>query len=135
MLTVETYLASVEGKGIGLFARSSISRGDTYWVRNTQFDKFIAPKEFETYTDLAKGFIRNYGFQEQSGMWYLCIDNARFVNHDPKPNTFNHFNADGELLKCTAIVDIEADGEILCDYRKTCITCEAEVGFEVYDKP
>lgn len=132
MLVVETYLSMVEGKGIGLFTESFIPRGAAYWVRDTTFDKLIPTEEFKGYTDMAKAFIRNYGFQEQSGMWYLCIDNARFVNHDANPNTFNHFTENGELLKCTAIKDIHADEEILCDYHKTCITCELEIGFKVY---
>jgi hypothetical protein len=129
MLIVETYLSPVKGKGIGLFTKTLIPNGATYWVRNTAFDKFISIEEFESYTEMAKDFIRNYGFQEKSGMWYLCIDNARFVNHDRTPNTYNHFNSTGELIKCTAIYNIQPGEEILCDYRKTCTTCEKEVGF------
>ncbi|HXS36537.1 MAG TPA: hypothetical protein VN721_07535, partial [Flavipsychrobacter sp.] len=75
-----------EGKGIGLFTTSLIPRGVAYWVRDTTFDKLISIDEFEAYTEMAKAFIRNYGFQEHGGMWYLCIDNARFVNHDANPN-------------------------------------------------
>lgn len=134
MLIVDTYLSVVEGKGVGLFAKDYIPKDSAYWIRNIAFDKSIPWMELDTYPHRAKAFVCNYGFQEPSGNWYLCIDNARFVNHDAQPNTMNHFNEQGEMTECTATVDIHPGEEILCDYRETCQTCMKDIGFEAYVK-
>ncbi|QQL50260.1 SET domain-containing protein-lysine N-methyltransferase [Mucilaginibacter ginkgonis] len=133
MLIVETYLKEVSGKGIGLFASKLIPKNAVYWVRNTDFDKIISKTELRSYPALTSNFITNYGFQEQSGIWYLCMDNARFVNHSLNPNTFNRFNDTGELIECTTTKDILPNEEIVCNYRKTCITCDVDVDFVVAD--
>ena len=132
MLIIDTYLDEVPGKGIGLFCKNGLKKGESYWVRDAIFDKLIIESEFLKYSPHAQFFIKEYGFQESSGNWYLCIDNARFVNHDASPNTFNHFNQEGELMQCTAVRDISPREEILCDYRKTCVTCIMDIGFKEY---
>ncbi len=130
MLIVETYLAESERKGVGLFAKKFIPKGDAWWIRNEAFDKITEQTIMKTYSDLAKTFIKNYGFLEPTGRWYLCIDNARFSNHSDKPNSKNILNDKGEIISCIALRDILEGEEILCDYRETCITCADKLGFD-----
>jgi SET domain-containing protein len=130
MLIVETYLAESSGKGIGLFAKNIIPKGTIWWIRNENFDKLINQEKLNSYDDLAIAFITNYGFLEPTQNWYLCIDNARFSNHSDVPNSINNLNTSGEIISCSAIKDIPADEEILCNYRETCLTCLNNLGFE-----
>jgi|APLak6261682215_1056145.scaffolds.fasta_scaffold02099_4 hypothetical protein len=130
MLVVETYLSESRGKGIGIFAKYDIPKDSIWWIRNENFDKVITPGELHSYDELAKQFIKEYGFLEATGNWHLCIDNARFSNHSDLPNTFNNWNESGELVSCIAIKDIKAGEEILCDYKEICITCKENLGFE-----
>jgi uncharacterized protein len=130
MLTVETYLAESKGKGVGLFAKKPIPKGEAWWIRNEAFDKVTDQAIVESYPPLAKTFIKNYGFLEPTGRWYLCIDNARFSNHSDLPNSMNILNDKGEILSCIAFRDILEGEEILCDYRDTCITCANNLGFD-----
>lgn len=129
MLVVDTYLKTSERKGIGLFSSQFIAKGSPYWIRNVQFDRIISSKDFLNLDQLQQDFIRKYAFKERSGNWYLCLDNGRFCNHSDMPNTENVFDAGGELLACIAILDIQADDEILCNYRDLCEHCKAELDF------
>ncbi len=130
MLTVETFLADSKEKGIGLFSKKRIAKGETWWIRNEAFDKVTEQAIVESYPDLAKVFIKNYGFLEPTGKWYLCIDNARFSNHSNNPNSKNIVNNSGEIISCIALRDIVEGEEILCDYKETCVTCATSLGFE-----
>ena len=129
MLIVETYLDKSEGKGIGLFSKNIIKEGHAYWIRNTSFDRLFTMGDVTNLGAQLFDFIKYYGFLEPTGNWYLCVDNARFCNHSMNANTINEFNSQLELQKCIASKDILPGEEILCDYRKTCITCVDELGF------
>jgi len=130
MLVVETYLTESGEKGIGLFAKELILKGEQYWVRNENFDKLSTQVQMETFDKMQRDFIKTYGFLETTGNWYLCIDNARFSNHSDKPNTINNINSRGELISCIASKNILPGEEILCDYRDVCMTCVSDLGFE-----
>lgn len=129
MLIIDTYLNDSQGKGFGLFSRNPILKGDVYWIRDLSFDRIFDPKQMQNFDSKTISFIQYYGFKEATGNWYLCVDNARFCNHSDKANTINEFDKKGELLRCIASKDIEAGEEIVCDYRKTCISCIDQLGF------
>jgi SET domain-containing protein len=130
MLLVSTYLSNSPGKGVGLFAKEMIPEGTVWWVRNEDFDKVISDCELNSYTELSAVFIKTYGFHEQAGNWYLCIDNARFSNHSYAPNTLNNLNEKGQLVSCTASKNIYPGDEIFCNYQDICTASRAELGFE-----
>lgn len=130
MLVIETFLDISLGKGVGLFSKNLIKKGELYWIRSDTFDKINTPDNMASYYPLQIIFIKTYGFLEASGNWYLCIDNARFSNHSDYPNTINHINEKGELLSCSVSKDILPGEEILCDYRDICQSCVIELGFE-----
>lgn len=130
MLTVETYLDKSPGRGIGLFAKTDIRKGTTYWIRNEAFDKIISPEEIDLLPHLSMFFVKNYAFLENTGKWYLCSDNDRFCNHSYKANTTSEFDQDGLIIKCTALQDIKAGEEIFCNYMEICRSCIHGVDFE-----
>jgi hypothetical protein len=130
MLLVETYVAPVEGKGIGLFAKALIARGTTYWRRNEAFDRLFTPEMVAAFPANIIDYVQKYGFQESSGNWYLCSDNARFTNHSLDPNFINHFDESGLVDYCFTDRDIAADEEILCNYFDTCRSCANGLPFE-----
>ena len=130
MLIVETYLNVSPGKGIGLFAKCDLIKGQKYWIRNEVFDKIIPASLLESFDKVAYNYVVEHGFLEKSGNWYLCCDNASFTNHSSNPNSENHFDSQGLILFITASSYIYAGEEILCDYTDTCLTCQEGVNFE-----
>jgi SET domain-containing protein len=130
MITVDTYLESSNGKGIGLFAKNIIPKGTIWWIRNENFDRVISEQELATYDDFLILFVTMYGCLEPTGNWYLCVDNSRFTNHSNTPNSSNNFNELGETISCIANKDIAPGEEILCDYREICLSCKNDLGFK-----
>ena len=130
MLMVETYIAPVVGKGIGLFAKSVIQKGTVYWRRNEAFDRLFTPEILNTLPEHIVSYIQKHGFQEVSGNWYLCGDNARFTNHSLDPNFINHYDTEGLVDYCFTDRDIVADEEIVCNYYDTCQSCANGLPFD-----
>lgn len=131
MLLVETYLDYSEGKGLGLFAKHRIPKGEVYWIRNELFDKIITPCELSQLNELAIAYVKHYGCLEQNGNWYLCGDNARYSNHSNESHCVNVFTNEGLIFKLITGRSIESGQEILCDYRELCQTCNNGVDFLV----
>ncbi|HZY36202.1 MAG TPA: SET domain-containing protein [Mucilaginibacter sp.] len=130
MLLVETYIAPVESKGVGLFAKTLIPKGTTYWVRNENFDRIFKSDMLESFPSNVIAYIQKHGFLEITGDWYLCGDNARFTNHSLSPNFINHFDDAGLVDYCFADRDIHPDEEILCNYFETCQSCANGLPFD-----
>lgn len=128
MILVKTKLKEIEGKGIGLFAAEFIPNGTIWWKDTPLYDKIISKEEYDSYDLIQKEFCDKYIFIKKDGTMYMCIDNARFINHSDKPNTGNT----GE--DCLAIRDIQEGEELTCDYRDICITCVNGLPFENHEK-
>lgn len=124
MTVVKTKLKEVQGKGIGLFADQFIPKGTIWWKDTPLYDKIISKEEYESYDVIQKDFFDKYVFIKQDGTMYMCIDNARFINHSDKPNT-NNIGDD-----CLANRDIQEGEELTCDYREICLTCKDVLPFE-----
>jgi|ERR1043165_9572604 hypothetical protein len=129
MLLVETYLQQTTRKGIGLFARNLIPAGTTWWVRSETFDRIVTPLQFVDYAPIQQIFIETYGCLEETGNWYLYMDDSRFVNHSDKIQSYNTFDAYNLLQGCTFIRDILPNEEIVCDYREYCCKSKDDLGF------
>ncbi|QHS56540.1 SET domain-containing protein [Mucilaginibacter sp. 14171R-50] len=130
MLLVETYIAPVEGKGMALFAKVPISKGTVYWRRDESFDRLFTPETLGRLPLNVISYIQIHGFQEVTGNWYLCGDNARFTNHSLDPNFINHYDEAGLVDYCFTDRDIAAGEEIVCDYYDTCQSCASGLPFE-----
>jgi uncharacterized protein len=124
MTIVKTRLKETKDKGIGLFADEFIPKNSLWWVEDTRFDKIISKAEYENANLLQKEFYDTYIFIKRDGTIYLCVDNARFINHSNNPNTDNIGD------DCFVTRDIHPGEELTCDYRTICETCVNKLGFE-----
>jgi SET domain-containing protein len=115
MLTVKTYIKEVPGKGIGLFANEKIKKNTVVHLEETEFDKIFS-NDFVLEHNLTSFFKHYATFDKESSTWYLCSDNARFINHSYNPN----ITCSAEDKKSWAIHDIEIDEEITVDYTTIC---------------
>ena len=97
-------------KGHGLFATQFIPIGTVTWVRD-QLDREISPQELLGYKEELREIILHYSYRNKRGNFFLCWDNARYINHDCNPNTCITAY-DLEL----AVRDIEKDEEITNHY-------------------
>ncbi len=111
MLLVKTYIDKSPIDGFGLFAAEAIKEGTRLWEWNWDFDRVVPLPVYKNVP--ANSFIRKYGYMRK-GSWYLCYDDARFMNHSNKPNIVC---LDGYDL---AIRNIRKDEEITCDYSQFC---------------
>jgi SET domain-containing protein len=134
MLVVPTYVDVSPKRGLGLFAKENISKGDKYWVRNEIFDKIISPTEFRAFSNKEADDINIYGCLETSQNWYLCNDNSKYTNHSAFPNSKAVFNNKGLIQFLIASKDIDAGEEIFCNYMELCLTCKAGVSFTVVER-
>jgi SET domain-containing protein len=115
MLVVKTYIKEVPGKGIGLFAKEKIAKNTIIHLEETEFDK-IYSNDFVEQNNLTSFFKHYATFDKTTDSWYLCSDNARFINHSDTPNIF----CSAQDQKSWALNDIEANEELTVDYRTIC---------------
>lgn len=116
MLLVPTYAAASSIQGVGLFAAAPIARGTLIWRFEPVFDRIIPQADFDTLPPVARAFVERYGYvtPQIPGGWVVSLDNTRFINHSPAPNT------DNTQPDTFAARDIAQDEEITCDYGEFC---------------
>ena len=108
MLLVKTRLGKSDIHGFGVFAEEKIKKGTLMW-------QFAAGFDLELRIDVyppQKSYILHYGSMVEPGVYLLCGDNARFMNHSGSPNMSGSGNEN------FALCDIEPGQEITCDYRE-----------------
>lgn len=112
MLSVPTYVAPSRISGVGLFTPRPLPAGITIWEFTEAVDWRISPEELERFPESYRSRLHHYLYLEESGLYVLCGDNAKFMNHAEQPNcvdTDERFTVTGRR--------IEADEELTCDYR------------------
>lgn len=115
MLLVKTYIQSLPHKGIGLFSAETIPKGTVIHIEEYELDRVFS-NEFVLKKGLTS-FFKHYGtYSKKEDNWYLCFDNARFINHSSKPNV-GFIEASGESF---ALTNIPKDNEITVDYTTIC---------------
>jgi SET domain-containing protein len=117
MLVVRTYIAQSAINGFGVFAYEPIPAGTLVWQFTPGIDLEISEERLAALPISAQEFLRHFINQTAPGMYLLCADNARFMNHSDAPNISS---ADD---RNNALRDIPVGTEIVCDYR------EFDVGF------
>ncbi|WP_341897679.1 SET domain-containing protein-lysine N-methyltransferase [Ferrovibrio terrae] len=122
MLLVPTYAAASSIQGVGLFAAAPIARGTLIWRFEPVFDRIIPQADFDTLPPVARAFVERYGYvtPQIPGGWVVSLDNTRFINHSPAPNT------DNTTPVTYAARDIAQDEEITCDYGEFCDSFELD---------
>lgn len=122
MFLVPTYVAPSAIEGVGLFALEPIAAGALIWQLDPAFDRLIPEGEVEKLPIAFRLFVQRYGYPYPHDLSMLVVelDNGRFMNHSPAPNTrFDNPDA-GFALRAIA-----AGEELTCDYS------EFDPGFEI----
>jgi len=109
MLKVKTKLGISAIAGIGLFADEFIPAGTIIWEYTAGMDKTFPDIYHED--PLERAFLEVYCYR-YDGMYILCIDNGRFINHSDDPNTDDK---NGRVTMARR--DIQPGEEITSDYR------------------
>jgi len=130
MLIIKTKLKEAGHKGIGVFAEEAVKKGELVYIFEPDFCKSfkladiakvsknvtkLLPKKHSRsllfkISALKYKFLKEYATREDKLYW-LDLDNTRFINHDKKPNI-----KFVKGLKAIAIADIKIGDEITCDY-------------------
>lgn len=112
MLRVPTFVAPSRIAGVGLFAATNLPADTVVWEFTEGVDWRITPEELLAFPEPYLGRLRHYLYQEDSGMYVLCGDNAKFMNHADDPNC----DDTDEAYTITRRA-IQAGEELTCDYR------------------
>ena len=99
--------------GTGLFAREPIAAGAVIWQFTPGVDEALTRAELDRWPVEKKEQLRRFIYIDiATGMYVLCGDDARYMNHADAPNT----RTEGERTFATR--DIPAGEELTCDYRE-----------------
>jgi uncharacterized protein len=96
--------------GHGVFATALIPRGTITWVRD-DFDILLSKEEFEQLEPLYRTLPDKYAYLDAEGVYVLCWDIAKYVNHSCHPNCLGG-TAEFEV----AVRDVRPGEELRCDY-------------------
>jgi hypothetical protein len=113
MMIVPNYLDRSKIHGFGVFAKENIKAGTPMWEYLDGYDLDLI---FDDFPLQVRQYIKHYGNMVRPGVYLLCGDNARFMNHSEAPN----MSASG--AKNIALRDISAGEEITCNYSEFDIT-------------
>ncbi len=121
MLLVKTQLkiSEIPNAGLGCFAAEFIPQGTKIWEFNPLIDRVFSEKDFPNLSLLELEYLSKYSYKN-NGLYYLCADNGRFINHSIFPNTYEDTN----IQATYAFRDIKEGEEILSDYRSFGVTSE-----------
>lgn len=99
--------------GTGLFARQSISVGTLIWQLDPSVDRAVTKAELDGWPIDEQERLRNFIYVDVvTGLYVLCGDDARYMNHADVPNTRTVGN------QTFATRDIRPGEELTCDYRE-----------------
>ena len=116
MLLVRTTLKVSSRHGIGLFAAEYIPLGATVWRYSPTIDLRLSEQQLNDLAPPCREQVSAYAYrQRHGGLFLLCGDDARFMNHSDKPNCVDVRDADGSGMTLAA-TDICPGDEITCDY-------------------
>ncbi|MGE9293461.1 MAG: SET domain-containing protein [Puniceicoccales bacterium] len=126
--------------GCGVFARTFIPAGTTWWkatvdnvmlLGRVQLETLAASRTNKTINGILSA-ARIYGYYSQRlDSIIVCLDNARYVNHSDEPNS--GAPSDGDPLCSVTLRDIYAGEEIVENYGHydpcpwSDLTCSPEV--------
>jgi uncharacterized protein len=106
---VKTRLGCSKIHGLGLFAAENIRTGTLVWQHGL-IDQEFTREQIDSLPAIAKEFVSHFGSEIEPGVFSLCGDDARFMNHSREPN----ISSGG--WQGFALRDIAAGEEITCDY-------------------
>ncbi len=87
MLLIDTYLDKSPIHGLGVFAAEDVSKGTIVWEFNPIFDSVIRKDEIADLPRHALEYLFIYAWQNTDGDFCIGIDNDKYANHSPDPNS------------------------------------------------
>lgn len=118
MLMVKTRLAPSPIAGIGLFADEDIAKGAVTWRFLAGYDRLLTAREMAAVLEPARSNLLDHVYLDAaSGLYVLCLDNARFMNHADDPNTAGVHEVGKIEGYDIATRNIVRGEELTCDYR------------------
>ena len=111
MLCVPTYVAPSRISGVGLFTAERLPDGTRIWEFSEGVDWKITPEELAMFPEPYQARLRHYVYRDEAGVYVLCGDNAKFMNHDPEPNC-----SDADPRFTVTLRVVSAGEELTCDY-------------------
>ena len=121
MLLVKTKVAPSPVHGLGLFADQFIAKGARIWEYNEAVDsRFDASRLVGIAEHEQDDLLKHTYLNPRSGLYVVCGDDARYMNHADEPNTedigYDDGLVNGEGVTIAAR-DIQPGEEILSNYR------------------
>jgi len=71
--------------GVGVFATRLIPRGTITWALD-DLDQKLTEEEVKALDPARKAVVQKYSFRNQEGLYILCWDHGRFINHSFQAN-------------------------------------------------
>ena len=88
MMMVETVLRQSQIHGVGVFLAQRVEAGQLIWRFDSRIDRVYAPEEIESLPAHVQRYLRTYStWHAQAGLFVLCGDNAKWMNHSDEANT------------------------------------------------
>lgn len=97
---------------MGCFAAEFIPKGTKIWELNPILDRVYTDYNVSKMTDIEAEFVKIYAYKH-NGLYFLCVDNARFFNHSD--TNFNTIDPNDEYATYAAR-DIQQGEEIVSNY-------------------
>lgn len=117
MFLIPTFTRHSSIHGVGVFAAADFNAGTQLWAFTEGVDWRITPDEFSLFPEPYRTRLSDWIYQTDSGIYVLCGDSAKFMNHSFTPNC-------EDLEAGTfALRDIAAGEELTCDYRVFDMRC------------
>ena len=118
MMLVKTEKRQSDIHGIGLFAAEAIPAGTPTWRFTPGIDQAIHPDMLDRFPEHARPWFLTYAYLDiRSGLYVLCADDGRYMNHSDDPNVRGDTETEPVFGVDVAARDIEAGEELTCDYR------------------
>ncbi len=115
MLLVKTELRPSAIHGVGLFAAERIAKGTVIWRFNPAIDLLLDEEAMASLSHPAREQILKYSYLDRVlRRRVLCGDDARFFNHEDRPNCLDFGDDRGGTT--VALRDIAPGEELTSDY-------------------
>lgn len=118
MLLVPTRRKASDIHGTGLFTVDPIAAGTPTWRFTPGLDLALHPDAVSVLPDVSRDWFYTYAYWDiRTGLYVLCADDARFMNHSDSPNVGGDYDVEPVFGMDVALRDIAAGEELTCDYR------------------
>jgi len=134
LLTIAGAVGVSQIHGMGVFAREDVKKGALVWVSHKDFDHSYTAEQIARLPEPTRLRILSHCYlSPRTGKYFLCGDEARFMNHSDSYNLVSrYFHSEEEARTAFGIGDevdwiegvnvagrdISAGEELTCDYKE-----------------